>query len=156
MEEYYKLSYAYRKVEVCAILRLLGTAFLVLLLADSSGNLHLNLERIFHGDALPAITVIGLTVDTILTFMWLIKPRIFKVHRILFIILGGIVYFAYSTVSGNVYNGMGPVVNLIFLTPILWGINLILVIIAGTGIKTINKAEEIRGAMEYDQEDDVH
>ena len=150
-----KLRTAYRTVEICAVLRLLGSVFLAFSVFSVSGNLHHNLSLLHHGAGFFFPAVVTLAADSLLTLLWPLKPKLFKVHLILFVLLGIYEYVCVIASSIKLYGGYAAI-GYIFLGVVLWIINLIIFAIAYNFIKTIIRQKEIQDENEYDADDTAY
>ncbi len=97
----------------------------------------------------------GVSLDAKAVALDGLKPKLFKVHLILFVLLGIYEYVCVIASSIKLYGGYAAI-GYIFLGVVLWIINLIIFAIAYNFIKTIIRQKEIQDENEYDADDTAH
>lgn len=130
-----KIKSTQTNIKVAVILHLLFTAVLMLLLAIEYSDEHENLIRLYTGsERRMVITVFGFLLDSLLTILWLYRPKLNTIHLVLYIIFGGILCSVYGIDLLNA-RGMGVALVVVFLAPFIWFNGLIPFLIYRFGIK---------------------
>ena len=143
-----KIKSAQKTIRISVILRLLFTAVLMLLLANEYSYEHENVLRLYHGYIYRLIIIIfGFFFDTLLTILWLYRPKLHTLHLVLYVVFGGILYIVYVVDLFNT-GGMGYMLA-IFLAPFIWLIGLVPFIVCWVGRRNLTIAQDYTRAAEW-------
>lgn len=131
-ENFIKFSY---------ILRLCGIALSALMWARSYAYPK-NILKVYNESSHLIIVILGFALDVFLTVNWLRSPKLYKLHVILYIFLGGIFYYIYSIDLLNAdFEDFWDSFAAVFFTVVIWVTGLVPFIICKLGNNDLAKAE---------------
>lgn len=128
-------------IKFSSILRLCGITALALFWASSYAYPG-NLMKIYNESSHIIIVTLGVAADFYLTCNWLRSPKMYKLHLILYIFLGGIFYYIYSIDSLNAdFEDFWDSFSAVFYAVAIWVTGLVPFILCGVGNNDLAKAE---------------
>lgn len=129
---------AKKTIRIAVIFRLIYNVFLLWLCAKSYSNSWENLVRIYSNSSALVFILGFLAIDSLLTVMWIYKPKLYHLHMLLHGVLGPIFNLIFlADVTG--FKGIGAII-IFFIAPFMWGLGWLTFMICRTGRKEMKLA----------------
>ena len=135
-----KISSAKNIITISVILSLLWNVYLSVYMMSAYSDQHNNLLRIHQGGSDLPIFILGLFIDTVVSILWISKPKLFKIHRMVYI-LGSWLFYNIMLFEKEAISGLGAIFVLFTTVPFLYLIGFIPFIVGSIGYSKLDKAK---------------
>lgn len=126
-------------IKISVILSLLWNIYLSADMMSAYSNKMNNLLRIHLGRNLLPVFILVLFLDTAVSTMWISKPKLFKSHRLVYL-LSSWAFYDIMLLEKEVVTGIGAIFATFITVPFMYLIGVIPFIVGSIGYSKLEKA----------------
>ncbi len=134
-----KMRAAKNIITLSVILSLLWNVYLSVDMMSAYSNQHNNLLRIHQGGSDLPLFITVLFIDTVVSILWISKPKLFKIHRIVYI-SGSWLFYNIMLFEKEALSGLGAIFVIFTTVPFLYLVGIIPFIVGSIGYGKLEKA----------------